>query len=512
MNQNNLKQFLKTSDICLLALGIVLALCSCSSLYTQQTPKFNDTDYPGELYYIASATVHTSDIGADKENARKQALCTLASLIKTKVSSISTSTLFDDGNHQSKSMGMFISEELTQEFENIMYLEEAYSKKHGQTTYAILNKDAWEGQKMRKTLAEKQKADAILASRYPEIPKAMEVSILKNAIDNLNFSIWGSAVEGTVDGKYGQYITLLETRRNSLLDRLLHSQFSYISEGISKSSLIEAKAFALEKLKETLCLGIYNEYYSYWIQSPQKIEAPQFHEEIEDFVEYQVEQLKEQIPLFEGKDSQEGNYQIYAMLEKNIWQQTQLDECEKIKNIVEKLLSTIDRQSSFDTTVQVFFQAEQILSQSFLGLSVGKENSSQKIPYIMLINEELADLFADADLIITPMVLENRDSIEEGKELTLSITSSNILRSMRYLPVVLSVKTSKGNVIIDKTGTFDSQSILSFTFTVPKAKETENLTCKVQLKEYPKINDEIVIKVTKTPLLNKIGNWLQQYI
>jgi hypothetical protein len=484
-----------------LVIGLVFS--SCFSV-PQDVPRlFHPEDFPNQTYYVGSSTVISPEKGIARENAKKQALLDLASQIQTRVSSISTSTLFDDGKHLSSSMGIYISEELTQEFENLLYIEEAYNRQTGQTTYAILNKDAWEGQKLRKTLAEKQKADEILSSRYPDIPKALEVTILKRAMESLNSTFWGNFVEGMIDGKHGQYNTIIETRRDSLLDQLIHSPYTYVSEAVSGLSLLDAKKIALEKLEDALKTEMVNEYKTSWIQSKDLVDQESFMVQIDDYINFHLLRLSDQISVFEGKDSQIGFYQQFVTISKETWQQIQTDDQEELKNQVEKELSSITEKENFNEIMQILNRALDIVSQNFMGPSIGKFEHSEHLNYLHEIREQIVAYYK-----ITGLEIQAVKEIEEEQYLTATVHSLWGGKNLIFMPVILSVSSLNGKTpLFTITKKLDTQDSVSFTLQVPKQSKTDNLILRASLVDYPEIKTMALVKITTIPWITKIKSF-----
>jgi hypothetical protein len=483
---------------------ILLFFSSCLSGPDTIPHLFHPEEYPNELYYVGSATVLSSEKGIAKEYAKKQALHDLASQIQTRVSSHSTSTLFDDGSHLSGSMGIYISEELTQEIENLRYIEEVYHPKTGQTTHAILSKDVWEGQKLRKTLDAKQKADEILSSRYPDMQKALEVSILKRAMESLNSTFWGTFVEGMIDGKYGQYYTIIETRRNSLLDQLIHSPYTYVSEAISELSLLDAKKIALENLAEAMKTEMVNEYKTSWIQAKGLIDQENFMIQIDDYINFHLLELFDQISVFEGKDSQIGFYQQFVTISKETWQQIQTEDKEKLKNQVEKELSSITENENFNEIMQTLHRARDIVCQNFLGPSVCKYEHSAQVNYLHEIQGQIVAYFKT-----TGLEIQAAKEIEEGGYLTVTVHSLWGGKSLVFMPVIVSVSSlNEKTPFYTMTKTLDIHNSASFTFQVPKQSETKNLTLSASLAEYPEIKATSLVKIIPIPWINKIKSFL----
>ncbi|AEV30812.1 hypothetical protein SpiGrapes_3065 [Sphaerochaeta pleomorpha str. Grapes] len=499
MDKNNLKKYRQVLPIACIVFAIVLILSSCTSVQELPPPLFQSINYPNEKYFVGSATVHGDNIGIDKESAKKQALLALASQIQTKITSYTTAISLHDDNHSSNSMESCISEELTQEFEEIQYIEELYSQATGQTTYAILNKDAWEGQKARKTLAAKQKADEILSSRYPDMQKAEEVTILKNARESLQSTIWGPCVEGMIDGKYRQYLTAIETRRDSLITQLVHSPYAYVSEGISKISLLDAKQIARTNLEEGLKTELIKESRTSWVQAEELIDLGKFLDQIDEYVSFHLLLLTDQISVFEGKESQQGNYQQFVTLDKKVWKQIQTEEKETLKKQVELELSSITEQQNFNETMQSFYRIQDVLSQYFMGPSIREHEQPEEQSYLQLIREKITSY-----LNVTGLEIQTEKEIEEGQYLTVSVHAVQSGRSLSFIPVELSICNADGNILFTDTKPLDIQESVTFTFLVPKKSDTENLTLYANLVTYPKIKTKSLVNIKKVGLVDKL--------
>ena len=498
MSINNLKNHRQVFHIACFIVEIVLILGSCMSCKALPPPLFQATDYPNETYYVGSATVHSQNMGLDKENAKKQALLALASQIQTRITSYTTATSLHDENHSSNALESCITEELTQEFEETQYIEEMYSEDTGQTTYAILNKDAWEGQKMRKTLQAKQKADEILSSRYPDMPKAEEVSILKSAIESLQSTIWGPCVEGMIDGKYRQYLTAIETRRDSLLAQLVHSPYAYVSEGISNLSLLDAKQIAKEHLAECLKTELIKENRTSWVQAEELIDLEKLLAQIDEYVNFHVLLLNDQISVFEGKESQPGNYQQFMTLDKKVWEQIQAEEREALCKQVEIELSCITEQKNFDETMQSLFRIQEILCQNFMGPSIGKYKNPEELGYLQLIREKILWYFK-----ITGLEIQLENEIEEGQYLDVTIQSTKGQRSLAGMPVVVSVCNAAGKILFTDTKPLDTEESVTFRFLVPKKSDPGNLTLHANLVAYPQIEANSFVSIKKVGIIDK---------
>lgn len=503
MNNNNLKKLGQVFYIACFAVEIVLILGFCMSCKGLPPPLFQATDYPNETYFVGSATVHSKNMGQDRDNAKKQALIALASQIQTRITSYTTTTSLYDGKHSSNSLESYITEELTQEFEGILYLEEPYRKNIGQTTYAILNKDAWEGQKMRKTFAEKQKADEILSSRYPDMPKAEEVSILKKAIESLQSTIWGPCVEGVIDGKHRQYLTAIETRRDSLIAQLVHSPYAYVSEGISKLSLLDAKQIAKEHLAECLKTELFKENRTSWVQVEELIDMEKLLAQIDEYVTFHVLLLNDQISVFEGKESQPGNYQQFMTLDKKVWEQIQAEEREALCKQVEIELSCITEQKNFDETMQSLFRIQEILCQNFMGPSIGKYEKPDEMGYLQLIREKILWYFK-----ITGLEIQLGNEIEEGQYLDVTIQSTKCQRSLAGMPVVVSVCNAAGKILFTETKPLDTDESVTFRFLVPKKSDPGNLKLHANLVAYPQIEENVFVPIKKIGIIDILRKWV----
>ncbi len=117
---------------------ILIFVCSCATLQEPPISNFDPLLFPTENFYIGIGIGKDKDKFKAKQTAKILAKADLASQIETTVISKKEASMLDDGFNQSSTYKELIEESLLQKLENISYIEEDFSPKNGQITYAIL--------------------------------------------------------------------------------------------------------------------------------------------------------------------------------------------------------------------------------------------------------------------------------------------------------------------------------------------------------------------------------------
>jgi len=459
-------------------------------------------DYPPEKYYIGTGIITDKDRGKAKQTAKLQAISDLASQIQTTVTATKTSSTLDNGTKQDLTFGELIEETLYQEFENIIYIEEAYTAKKEQTTYAIMSRDAWEGQKARKILAERTSAEAIVSARYPDMSPVREITILSDAIASLEATMWGALVEAKFDDTYGFLLPMVKARREILYSRVLYSNLYHISEGSSPVNIIGAKDDALLKFQIFLTEKLCKEYESLRVRVSSSMSATALRDTIAQYVPYSLAQNPNLLEYFEGPDSIKGLYHVYLLVSKTAWEEQEQRAIDELYQQVKSMELAFQADVSVTGKLNILERLEQLLSTSIFGLAVEniifphQASSNQSIPSL---REHLIDSVR--------LSLKTTNSVEEGEKVSIKVIVTNTSNLKTDIPVLCTVYDDKGKQRYSGTVPLSQGKSLDIEIGTDTRESAKNFNVRCFWTRYPQQKAEATIGIDKIPILTKIKRW-----
>lgn len=476
---------------------------SCALWWEPPALMFDPLYYPSEKFYIGVGIVRDKDRGKAKQAAKMLAITDLASQMETTVTSTKTASTFDNGTEQDLTYAESIQESLYQEFEEIIYLEEAYTSKKEQTTYAIIKRDDWEAQKARKILAEQKQAQAILLARYPDIPPVREITILNDAKASLERTRWGALVEGTFDDAYGFLLPMIKARREILYARVRYSNLYHISESLSQTSLMEAKDHASRQLQAFLTERLCKEYESLRVRVSSGMESAILRDEITRYVPYAFSQHPNLMEYIEGQNSTEGLFSACMIVSKTAWEEQKQRAIDELYQQVKKLEQAFHSEISLSKKLDLLTKTEELLGTSFFGLAVENSIFPHQDPSKRSIPSLRGHLVDSVKLS-----LDATRSVEEGQTISVRVALSGASDTQTVIPILCRAEDDTGKQRYLETihvPLGDSHDIIIATDKNEKAKSLQ-VSC--YWTQFPQQRAETIISITKAPILTRIKRFL----
>ncbi len=484
-----------------LCISVLLLTISVSSCRTPAPILFDRALYPADEFYIGTGITKNDNKGQALKTAKMRAISDLASQIQTTIFSTRTASLSDDGMKQSSVFEELIEETLHQEFENVIYIEEAYTHKKEQTTYAIINRSDWEIQKVRKILREREKAQSILSSRYPDMSPVQEIKVLNKANASLKSTLWGSLVEGNFDDKIGFLLPLIQARRDTLFSKVFSSMLYYFTEGTAPT-IVEAEESALKNFRDIQIEKLYKEYENLRVQRSSPMTSPELKKKIEKYVMFSTTQNAGLLEYLEGLESIETQSHVYLIVQKSVWDELAAIEIDMLYQQVRTLENAYLENESVTGKLQILEKMRQLLDSSPFGLEVENTLFPYEQSFVRIIPYRKNQLIDSVSLhILTPK------SVKEGESFSMNIVVANADSLHTDIPVKISVTDNEGKQQYSELITLRSGNPFSHTINVSKGEKAKYLQISCTWIQYPQQKVEQRIDITKISLLEKLKNW-----
>lgn len=488
----------KVGHVSLLGVSILILLLA-SSCISPPEPMFDRPHYPPEHFYIGSGTGRSADRGTARQTAKMLAISDLASQIQTTIFSKKSASTMDDGNKQASTFEELIEETLHQEFENIIFIEEAYTSKKVQTTYAILSRAEWEGQKARKILKEKIIVESLLSPRYPDMSPIQEISILNEATSSLQATMWGSMVEGKFDGSYGFLLPMVKARRDLLFSRIIHSTLFQISEGLSSTNQKQAREQALQQFQLFLTDNLFKEYEPIRVLVSSTMSSSALRAEISRYVPIFLAQHQNLLEYFDSPEATAETYHVMLAVSKTAWEAEIQQEMDLLYQQVNSLVEYYEPESSVTDQLQVLDKIEDLIGTSFFGLAVEK----LLFPHQGSIQSLKNDIVSSVRLTLT-----GPKSVEEGQSAILSLSVSNSQGVQTQIPVICIVRDNKGEERYANIVTLRPATPEILELAIPARESATSLQVSCHWDGYPQCRAEATLPITKIPLFTRFKNWI----
>ena len=487
----------------LLGFFLILALVSsCASLREPAAPMFDPLLYPPNEFYIGTGIIKEKDRGKAKQAAKLLAITDLASQIQTTIVSKKEASLLDDGHNQNSTFKELIEETLYQEFENILYIEEDFSTKQGQTTYAIINRTAWELQKARKILIEREHAQTILSERYPDISLAREISILNAALASLRKTTWGTLVQGKFDDSYGFLLSLVMARRNLLVTRAQHSNLYHISNGFSTANFTQAKENALQHFQVFLAEKLYREYEKYRIIVSSPMPAEKLKAEIDEHIAFSFAQNSNLLEYFEAPDSTEELFHMVLLVEKIAWEEQEQRKYDMLYQQVYPFFQSYSQAKALTDQILALNKIKKLLATSCMGLVIEEQFFPQQKS-----NKQSIELLLDQLIKSVDFSLTGPNSVQQGEDYSFDITLKNTRNLHTEIPVSIIISDEKGNQVYSQFIFMKGGERYTVKQFVPPGKTIQTLRISCYWTDYPQQQAGTSISVKKLPIIKRILGW-----
>lgn len=487
-----------------LCISILLITLSVSSCRSPAPILFDRARYPADEFYIGTGITKNADKGQALKTAKMMAISDLASQIQTTVFSTRTTSLSDDGTKQSSVFEELIEETLYQEFENVIYIEEAYTHEKEQTTYAIINRDDWENQKARKIFREREKAQSILSSRYPDMSPVQEIKVLNKAIASLKSTLWGSLVEGIFDDKMGFLLPLIQVRRDTLYSRVFSSMLYYIGEGTA-STRTKAEESALEDFRNIQIDKMYKEYDNLRVQLSSSMTSEELKQKIEEYVMFSTTQNAGLLEFLEGPESTETLPHVYIIVQKIVWDELAAKEIDMLYQQVRTLDNAYLANESVTGRLQILEKMQQLLDSSFFGLEVENTLFPYEQSFVKIIPSRKNQLIDSVNLhLLIPK------SVKEGDSFSVKIVVDNTDGLYTDIPVRISITDNDNEQRYSDLITLRSGIPFSHIINVIEGEKAKYYRINCAWTQYPQQKDEQRIDITKISLLEKLKNWFRE--
>ncbi|ADY14217.1 hypothetical protein [Sphaerochaeta globosa] len=490
----------KIYRIGLYIISILLITLSVSSCRTTTPILFDRARYPVDEFYVGTGITKNADKGQALETAKMKAISDLASQIQTTIFSTRTASSSDDGTTQFSVFEELIEETLHQEFENVIYIEETYTRKKEQTTYAILRRSDWEIQKARKILREKEKVQSVLSSRYPDMSPVQEIKVLNKAIASLQSTFWGSLIEGIFDEKMGYLLPLIQARRDTLYTRVFSSKQYYIGEG-SASSRAQAEESALQDFKNMQIEKMYKEYENLRVRLSSPMTSPELKEKIENSVEFSTTQNASLLEFLEGPESTQTLSFIYLIVQKVVWEDLIAKEVDTLYQQAKTLENAYQANNSVTGKLQILEKMQQLLESSPFGLEVENLIFPNEQSFEKIIPYRKDRLIASVNLhLLMPK------SVKEDESCTLKIVVTNADSLHTDIPVKIIITDNNNKQRYLELVTLSSGIPFYHTIIIPRGEKAKYFSVNCFWTQYPQQKDEQRIDITRISLLDFLKN------
>ncbi len=483
-------------------LGILLITLTASACKSPVPLLFERWQYPVDEYYIGTGIATDKNKGQALQTAKMRAISDLATQIQTTISSTRTASLSDDGIQQATSFEELIKETLHQEFENVMYIEETYTPKYEQTTYAVIKRSDWEAQKVRKILREKEKAESILSARYPDMSPVLEIQILSKAISSLQATLWGTLVEGLFDDKAGFILPLIQARKDILSSRVLHSTLYYINEGVSASSKTRAREIADRAFKDAQLEKLCKEYEYLRVRLSANMTADELESKAEEHIDFTIQQNPNLLEYLDEPEASGSDHKVYLVVRKSLWDELTAKEVDSLYQEVKALEEKYQEDDSVMGKLQVLDSMRKLLDSSFLGLSVENMIFPYEQASVDSIPLRREQLIASVNLM-----LMLPKAVKEGESFTLRMEVRNSQALKTNIPIKCTLTDPKGHQILSEIVNLQPDKPFSYTYTPPEGDKNDSFQADCFWTQYPQRRAEACIEITKKTIKEKFMNW-----
>lgn len=436
------------------------------------------------------------DKGLALETAKMKAITDLASQIQTTVFSTRTASSSDDGVKQSSIFEELIEETLHQEFENVLYIEEAYTRKKEQTTYAILSRVDWEIQKARRILREKERVQSVLSSRFPDMSPVQEIKVLSKAIASLQSTFWGSLIEGIFDDKMGYLLPLIQARRDQLYSRVFNSKQYYIGEG-SGPSRIQAEESALQNFRNIQIDKLYKEYENLRVRLSSPMTSLELKKKIEEYITFSTTQNTNLLEFLDGPDSTQTLSNVLLIVQKSVWDELITNEIDTLYQQARTLESSYQANESVTGKLQILEKMQQLLDSSAFGLEVESMLFPHDESMIQLIPYRKNRLISTVNIhLIMPK------SVKEDESCSLKIVVTNTDGLYTDIPVRIAITDNDNNQRYSELITLRSGTPFFHTIVIQKGERAKYFQVDCSWTQYPQQKDQQRIEITKISILD----------
>ena len=485
---------------------LILALVSsCATVQEPAPPNFDPLLYPAEKFYVGAGISKDKDKIQAKQNATILAKTDVASKIATTVTSKKEASISDNGINQSSTYKELIEESLLQKLENISFIEEDFSPKNGQVTYAIINKAAWEAQKASSILNEKVQANAILSERYPDMSLAREITILNAALDSLQQTQWGSLVQEKFDGSYGPLMTMVRARRDLLVSRIRLSNLYHIRDGTSSTNLIGAKEAALQQFQDFLVEKLYLEYEKYRVMVASTMSTQELKTVIANHVHFSLAQHHNLLEYFEAPDSTDKLRHVVLAVSKTAWEEQEQSKLDSLYQQVYPIFHSYKSETSVSEQIDVLNKIQNLLATSFLGLAI----ENRLFPQLNS-NKQSITLQRDQLIQSVELSLVSSSSVEEGEIFSVEINLRNTRSLYTDIPITISITDDRKDLVFSQRIFMHDGESYTVRPLIPPEKKIQSLQVTCFWTEYPQQRAETSISIKKVPILKRAWRWLNK--
>ncbi|MDY0288531.1 MAG: hypothetical protein RBR15_06890 [Sphaerochaeta sp.] len=497
---------MKTKELCIgLILSFFILLILATSCTTRHEPVpilFDPLRYPAETFYVGVGIAIDKEVIKAKKTATLLAKADLASKIASTVFLRKEASLSDNGIAESLTFQELIQESLLQKLENLSFIEEHYSPKNGQITYAIINKGVWEAQKAKNILKAKEQAQTLLAERYPDMSLAREITILNATLASLGATQWGALVEDKFDGSYGNLMPMVRARRDLLVSRIRISTLYYVSDGLSPSNLISAKELALQQFQNFLLEKLYLEYENHRIMASSAMSTQELKKAINEHIQFCTAQHHNLLEYFEAPTSSDELYHVVLVVSRASWEEEEQNKVEELYQSVYPIFLSYTQEASVTDQIAALKKIQHLLGTSFVGLAIENHLFSQPKANKMGISLLLDQLIKSVQLSINCP-----SSLEEGQLFSVEVSLTNSLALVTEIPVTIIISDSKGELVFSQLGFMHEGESLAVRPLLPPEKKVQSLHVAIYWADYPQQGVETTIPIRSIPLGTRVWKW-----